>query len=179
MGELVESEEQQGINEINYLKLAYSAAERFSDDPATKNGAALVTLEGIIITGANSLPDYVEKRPERLERPRKYRFIEHAERNVIYRAWQRGLSTKGATLYVPWYACCDCARTIIYARIKRVIGHKAVFDKADVRAQTDPTWKESVSDGLQMLTEAGIEIQLYDGPIGGVRNLFDGQYWEP
>jgi hypothetical protein len=54
-----------------------------------------------------------------------------------------------------------------------------VFDKAEVRSQTDPTWKESVDDGLEMLREAGIETELYDGPIGGVRNLFNGQYWEP
>lgn len=179
MGGRVESEQENGINEANWLKLAYAAAERFSDDPATKNGAVLVTRDGIVVSAANSLPDKIEKLPERLERPRKYRFIEHAERHAIFRATQRGLDIRRATLYVPWYACCDCARAIVYAGIKRVVGHKAVFDKAAVRAQTDPTWKESVEDGLTILREAGIETELYDGPIGGVRNLFDGLYWEP
>jgi hypothetical protein len=35
----------------------------------------------------------------------------------------RGVSTHGATLYGPWFACRECARATIFGGIKEVVGH--------------------------------------------------------
>ena len=158
----------------NYLRLAYRSAAALSDDPSTFNGAVLVTANGAqAITGANHFPKGVLKKPERLERPKKYAFMEHAERDVILKAAREGICTEGATLYVPWYACADCARAIIGAGIIRVVGHKQMFDKTPER------WRASIEDGDAMLDDAGITREQYDGPISGVRVLFDSEWWTP
>ncbi len=46
----------------------------------------------------------------RFERPIKYMFFEHAERNAIFTAARHGIRTEGATLYVQALPCVDCAR---------------------------------------------------------------------
>jgi dCMP deaminase len=159
--------------ECDLLRNAYRIADIYSDDPHTKNGAVLVNRHGEVIgSGANSLPIGVETR-DRLARPKKYSFIEHAERNAIFAACRQGECTAGGTLYCPWFACADCARAIIQAGIRLVIGHKQMFDRADGR------WCESIAYGNEMLREAAVETRLYDGKIGGVTNLFNGERWEP
>ncbi len=153
------------------LRTAYLIAEFYSEDPCTKNGAVLVSEDGRpIANAANSFPTGV--RP-RLERPEKYAFIEHAERNAIFAAASKGEATVGGTLYCPWYACADCARAIIQAGIVRVIGHKQMFDR------TPEHWKESIAYGNDMFREAGIETLQYDGPIGGCTALINGEGWKP
>lgn len=156
------------------LRLAYQYASENSLDTSTHNGSVLVTPIGQRVLGTNRLPPGVRPNDRRLnQRPDKYAYMEHAERWAIYEAARQGISTDGATLYVPWYACADCARAIIVAGIKRVIGHKAMFDKTPER------WRESIAIGDEMLDEAGVIRDIYDGPIGGVRVLFNGEYWEP
>ena len=46
----------------------------------------------------------------RFERPVKYMYFEHAERNAIFTAARHGIRTEGATLYVQALPCVDCAR---------------------------------------------------------------------
>ena len=126
-----------------------------------------------MLARANQIPYGIKVIPTRLIRPTKYTYIEHAERNVIYAAAHEGISTLGATLYVPWFACDSCGRAIITSGISRVIGHKAMFDKTPER------WKKSIEDAFQMFEEAGVEMLLYDGKIGDVEARFDGADWEP
>jgi deoxycytidylate deaminase len=88
------------------LKLAYEVAAEKSTDPSTQNGAVLVGLpcsewthevndQGQLeyvqrkpcrefIASANFFPQGVQESEERWTRPLKYKFVEHAERNVIY-----------------------------------------------------------------------------------------------
>lgn len=157
----------------DFLSLAYLTARRESDDTSTQVGAVLATVTGHLICGANSFPSGVRGTPERRERPAKITFMEHAERNVIFEAANIGIKTVGATLYAPWFSCAECARAIIAAGIIRVVGHKQIFDKTTER------WRKSIEDGNTMLDEAGVQREYYNGPIGGVRVLFDGEYWEP
>jgi dCMP deaminase len=157
-----------------YLATAYKLAAKYSDDPRTQTGAVLVLDDVVIGTGVNSLPIGVEITPARLERPKKYQYMEHAERNAIFHAIRSGFCTNGATLYCPWFACCDCARAIIQAGVRKVVGHKQIFDKAGVGP-----WTESISAGNDMFAEAGVETELYDGPIAGLSILFNGEQWTP
>lgn len=159
--------------DIELLRSAYIHAAR-SDDPDTHNGAVLVNPEGLVIaTGCTRFPRGVDKLRVRYVRPTKYRYIEHAERNVIHVAARAGRSTEGATMYCPWFACHDCARAICEAGIVRVVGHKPMLD------QTTARWKDSVDAGFAMMREAGVEIDLYDGRIGGVSHKFNNEIWYP
>ena len=52
----------------------------------------------------------VQDLTDRFERPMKYLYFEHAERNAIFTAARHGIRTEGATLYVQALPCVDCAR---------------------------------------------------------------------
>ena len=162
-----------------YLLAAYEAAKN-SPDPSTQNGACIPIVlnyddpQGeLLITACNEFPPSVLNKPERLDRPLKYNFIEHAERNVIFKTAREGFSTRNTTMYVPWFACSDCARAIICSGVKRVVGHKQMMDKTPVR------WRESIDIALIMLEEAGIKAELYDGVLNGPELLFNGEIWRP
>ena len=73
-------------------------------------------------TGYNSFPRGIrDDVPERLERPAKYLWIEHAERNAICNAARAGTATEGCTIYVEIMPCMDCARAIVQAGICEVV----------------------------------------------------------
>jgi dCMP deaminase len=155
------------MNETDYLREACRYAAERSDDPSTQNGAVLVSGTQLIYA-ANRFPTGVAVTGERLERPLKYSFMEHAERGVIYAAAAAGVPTAGATLYCPWFACADCARAIICAGIREVVGLSLPMDD-----QAAKRWAENVEKGLSMLTEAGV-IQRWMTCEMGVTLLRDG-----
>jgi len=79
-------------------------------------------------------PSRVEsgRRPERLERPAKYLWLEHAERNAICNAARAGTATEACTIYVEIMPCMDCARAIVQAASRRwwfLSAHDAVFQR--------------------------------------------------
>ena len=106
--------------DVYFMNIA-QAVKLASKDQHTKIGAVIVGTEGeIISTGYNSLPrgmnDFVG---ERYDRPEKYNWMEHAERNAIYNAARVGVSTIGATMYMTCgLSCVDCARAIVQSGIK-------------------------------------------------------------
>jgi dCMP deaminase len=155
-----------------YLRAAYKLAATHSDDPRTQIGALLVLNDHIIGAGVNQFPAMVNVTTERLAAPLKYSFMEHAERNAIFNA--RGIDTRGATMYCPFFACTDCARAIIQAKIWRVVGHKQCYDKYPTGS-----WPESIEVANTMLDEAGVKRDYFDGVIGGVEIQFNGETWEP
>lgn len=158
------------MDAVDYLREACQFAASFSGDMHTQNGAVLVPKKGKRVVSANMLPP-IHKYPERLERPLKYLYLEHAERNVIYAAAREGVRTDGATLYCPWFACADCARAIIQAGIRSVVGHSVPRHLTPIR------WQESISAADQMLYEAGVQTHLIGTPLG-VSILFNGQQLE-
>lgn len=162
------------IDSRQLLKEAYRVALK-SPDPSTQNAALLVTDNGTILSAAyNCFPNNVLYTPERLERPLKYKIIEHAERNSIYTAARHGISTSGLTMVCPWAACTDCARGIIQAGIKRLITHKQAGDRSP------DFWRQEIDIANQMLSEAGVEILSFDGEVGFTKTvLHSGQRWSP
>jgi dCMP deaminase len=105
-----------------YLAVCRSVALR-SKDPHTQIGCVIVgPAHEIRSTGYNSFPrginDHVS---ERLRRPEKYLWFEHAERNAIYNAARAGTPLEGCTIYVEVVPCMDCARAIVQAGIVRVV----------------------------------------------------------
>ena len=105
-----------------FLEICRTVSRR-SKDPNTKLGAVVVgPAHEIRATGYNSLVRGIrDDVPERLVRPEKYLWMEHAERNAIYNAARHGVQMQGCTLYVELLPCMDCARAIVQAGIKEVV----------------------------------------------------------
>lgn len=154
----------------HYLIHCYNEANRSSTDPSTQNAACIVPVGqhrelGTIVLGANHFPRGVAETEKRWERPGKYFFVEHAERNAIYEAASMGESTYGATMVSPWAACTSCARAIIQSGIVRLVRHRS--------KEAHAHWNEEIEIGNLMMQEAGIEIVEID-PIAGYKLRRDG-----
>ena len=127
-----------------------------SKDPNTKVGCIIVGPDNEVrSTGYNSFPRGIcDDVPERLERPEKYLWIEHAERNAIYNAARSGICTKGCTIYMQGLPCMDCARSIIQSGIIRI-----VYDKAKWAEWNSVKYNEElINKSLAMLAEGQIDV---------------------
>tara|TARA_B100001939_G_scaffold86954_1_gene74519 strand:+ start:1371 stop:1826 length:456 start_codon:yes stop_codon:yes gene_type:complete len=146
---------------MRWVEYFYNIAEQVkekSKDNRTKIGAVIVGKDKeIVSTGYNSFPRGIDDwKPERQQRPEKYYWFEHAERNAIYNAARIGVSTKGCTMYLTCgMVCADCARAIINAGIVRI------FLKRGGGAKSDK-WIESAARSEMMFEEAGVSVQYYD-----------------
>jgi dCMP deaminase len=105
-----------------YLDICKVVACR-SKDPNTQIGCVIVgPNHEIRSTGYNSFPRGIrDDVPERLVRPAKYLWIEHAERNAICNAARAGTATESCTVYVDIMPCMDCARAVVQAGITEVV----------------------------------------------------------
>ena len=133
----------------------------WSKDPSRKIGAVAVGHNGEVLSqGYNGFPRDIEDFPERYnDRPTKYKYVVHAEMNVIYNSSWNGVSLAGSTLYVYGLpVCSDCAKGIIQVGIERVVMVDQVIPD---------DWKNSASLTFEMFDEAGIVyefVDLDDGP---------------
>lgn len=161
------------MNYEQLMRRAYEVAQN-SPDPSTQNSALLVNSDGdILMEDINRFPDGVQYKPERWERPLKYKIIEHAERNVIYSCAYLGVATKGLIMVSPWAACSDCARAIIQAKLTKLVTHKQACDRSP------KFWRDEIDIAFTMLNEAGVEIQLLDCTFGDIEIRHSGEIWKP
>lgn len=121
----------------------------FSGDTSTKCGAVIVDERNVLLSvGWNDLPRGVIEQKNRRERPAKYKWTEHAERNAIFNAAAKGIECQGATMYLNWYPCADCARAIIQAGISKIVC-------------VEPDWyDERWGDDFDMVREMFIEVGM-------------------
>jgi dCMP deaminase len=138
-----------------FLEICRVVASR-SKDPATQIGCVIVgPAHEIRSTGYNSLPRRVrDDVPERLERPAKYLWIEHAERNAIYNAARAGTATEHCTLYAELTPCMDCARAIVQAGIVAV-----VLDEERVAQYSSEQYNPHFAHVRQLFDEAGVSLR--------------------
>jgi dCMP deaminase len=108
---------------------------------------------------ARGVRDSVEEVPERYERPAKYKWTEHAERNAIYYAAKVGIPLAGCTLYVDWHPCSECARGIINSGISKVVidGDSNSHNNQELRER----WKEDHQIAATMFEEAGVPVIVF------------------
>jgi dCMP deaminase len=128
-----------------------------SKDTSTQIGAVIVGPDNEIrSTGYNSFPKGLnDDLEERQERPEKYYWIEHAERNALYNAAKIGVSTKDCTMYLNCgIPCCDCARGIINSGIKQIY-----ICEADITKSSH--WLEHSKRSKIMLSEADVNLIYY------------------
>jgi dCMP deaminase len=129
-----------------------------SKDRYTQIGAVVVGSDNqIVSTGYNSFPrginDIIDARQER---PEKYYWFEHAERNSLYNAALIGVSTKGCTMYLTCgIPCSDCARGIINSGIKKIVCER-------VGGAVGNLWDEHAKRSIEMFNEAGVKIEYYE-----------------
>lgn len=133
----------------------------WSADRSVGVGCVFVRDHAVLVTGFNSFPRGVRDLDERFERPEKYLWTEHAERNAIYSAARQGISLASTTAYLNWFPCIDCARALIQVGVRRLVARQP--DVADSR------WGTQFQAALDMLAEVGVEVCWVDGPNGDQR----------
>lgn len=124
----------------------------WSKDRSRGVGAIIVDSSNRVLSiGYNGFPqgadDTVE---ERHERPEKYLWTEHAEKNAIFSAARNGVAIKDSTMYLMWFPCIDCARAIIQSGITTLVC-------------TEPDWTEEryhFTKSKQMMEECGVSIRF-------------------
>jgi dCMP deaminase len=129
-----------------------------SKDRYTQIGAVVVGSDNqIVSTGYNSFPRGIDDSvDERQERPEKYYWFEHAERNSLYNAALIGVSTKGCTMYLTCgIPCSDCARGIINSGISKIVCER-------VGGAVGNLWDEHAKRSIEMFNEAGVKIDYYE-----------------
>jgi len=143
------------------MRAAYLQAAT-SPDVSTQNGAVLVAWDGSVVFGCNSLPMGVSPTEARLQGSAKYDWTVHAEHAVLLHAASQGVSTFGATVYAPWFACVRCAVSMIHSGVTRVVGHASYHHAA---ASLNSKWNDSIEMGIDALQEAGVVTEWLEGPI--------------
>ena len=118
----------------------------WSKDPSTKLGSVIVDdKKRIVSVGYNGFPRGVEDFEERYEdRPTKYLFVAHAERNALDNA---PMMVDNCTMYVTLLPCNECAKSIIQKGITKVVTYRPT--REDVF-----NWNIT----LTMFKEAGVDV---------------------
>jgi dCMP deaminase len=139
-----------------YLQLAETVAG-WSKDPSRKIGCVAVNDKGQILSvGYNGFPRGINDDPVRLNnRNEKYKFVVHAEKNMIYNATHNGVSLDGSTVYVSGLpVCSECAKGLIQVGVKKVI----MDDATNIRNN----WAESWELTRSLFDEARIEYKILE-----------------
>lgn len=129
-----------------------------SKDRNTQIGAVIVGEDNeILSTGYNSFPRGLDDElNERQERPEKYFWFEHAERNAIYNAARVGTPLKNSTIYLTsGLPCMDCARGIVNSGIKKV------YCKQVCTTNNKEMWEDQQKRSMILLNECGVEVEFY------------------
>lgn len=131
-----------------------SHVANWSKDRSTGVGA-IITKDNIILSvGYNGFPrganDDVESRHQR---PAKYKYTEHAERNAIYNAARKGISLDHSKLYIDWFPCVDCCRAIIQSGIEEI-----VCKQPDLN---DERWGSDFIISLELFKECKVKITYH------------------
>lgn len=136
---------------VKFVDIAKAVAQ-LSKDRSTKVGAIAIGPNGDVrAMGYNGMPRGVDDDVDaRHQRPEKYFWFEHAERNLIFNAARVGVPLEGCTLIVSGlYPCMDCARAIVQSGIKEVISPAA---------NPDPKWAEHYVRTSALFEETGIVV---------------------
>ncbi len=160
------------INWDNYfMSMVYLVAMK-SKDKNTHIGSVIVGPDNEIkSTGYNSFVRRLDDSVlERQEKPEKYYWFEHAERNAIYNATLIGTSLKGCKMYTNGVPCMDCGRGIVQSGIEEVIVDKVWSQNNGER------WAEHGKRTIQMFEETGVKLRYWEGKILNIEKFRRGEY---
>jgi len=109
----------------------------------------------ILSTGYNGLPHGIDDDVEqRHERPEKYDWFEHAERNAIFNAARTGTALEGSVVYTSLFPCAACARAIIQVGANTLVAPTPDLD--------DAQWGHKFKTSTFMLQEACVTLRLLE-----------------
>jgi deoxycytidylate deaminase len=74
-------------------------------------------------------------------------------------------------MYAPWFSCTDCARGIILAGVRQVVG------LVRLREATPERWRHNLDTADRMLMAAGVGLRWVNDSVG-VTIIFDGRAME-
>lgn len=140
---------------IKKMQFADKIASR-SKDPSTKVGANFKSISNGIPThpisfGYNGMPRGLDdNHPERNERPEKYLWYEHAERNAIYNAARPMLQDK--IIFISNFPNMESARGIVSTGISDVVTGLEGYDPENLMHQRV----------IQLFKETGVKLDLLD-----------------
>ncbi len=118
----------------------------WSKDPSTKLGSVIVDdKKRVVSIGYNGFPRGVDDRHDRYDdRPTKYLFVAHAERNALDNA---PMMVDNCTMYVTLLPCNECAKSIIQKGITTVVTY---------RPEREDVFNWNIT--LAMFNEAGVNV---------------------
>ena len=156
-----------------FMNMAYLVAMK-SKDRGTHVGAIIVGPDNEVRSvGYNSFPRGInDDILERQERPEKYHWFAHAERNAIANAARVGIPLKGCILYTNGIPCNDCAFAIINAGITEVVVDK-LWDN-----NNSTKWADHAGRTKIMFEEASIILRRWEGELINIERLKGGQKLE-
>jgi dCMP deaminase len=109
----------------------------------------------MVATGYNGFPTSLSDDLERyLDRDFKLSVVIHAEKNALFNAAKNGTPTEGATIYVTWPPCTQCASALIQAGISEVV--------CPDPKHSPERWAANFLLANELLQEAGVKV-LYFG----------------
>lgn len=154
-----------------FFRHVYLIASK-SKDYYTKIGGILVKNNRIISEGYNGICSNInDSIIERNERPEKYFWYEHAERNCIFSAARLGCSTENSILYTNSIPCADCTRAIIQSGIIEIIVHKQWMDHEYTFKRNK--WDESTTRSKIMISESNLKFRIFN-KILNINAFLDG-----
>ena len=126
-----------------------------SKDKHTQCGCIIVSQDNRPLSqGYNSLPSGAnDDVPERYQRPTKYLYQVHSERNGVYSAARHGIALDGSKIYVTGLPCMDCAQAIIQAGIREVI-----YDGERQARWNSPLYQDG-DRVRELLEECGVHVR--------------------
>ncbi len=139
-----------------FMEMATLVASK-SKDRSTKVGCVIVGPNNEVrSTGYNGFCRGVDdENDDRHERPEKYLWTEHAERNAIFNAARNGIRMEDCTAYTTMFPCADCARSFIQSGIRRIVTRP-------IRQNTKiPT--HSYTTSMKMMNEVGMYVDMIYG----------------
>ena len=147
------------VKAMKYMEVA-RAVSKFSKDESTKVGAVILGKDSLEIRslGYNGAPRgcSADEDAKRMERPEKYFWMEHAERNAIYNAARVGVPLEGSAILITHPPCMDCARALVQVGIKEVYWVKPT-------PEFGARWLEHKYRVIKLFNECGInfdEVEL-------------------
>jgi len=157
-----------------FMRHVYLIASK-SKDSSSKIGAVIVRDNAIISEGYNGLPRGVNDDVSvRGDKPEKYYWYEHAERNSIFHCARNGIATKDTTLYSMGCPCSDCTRAIIQSGIKEVVIHSQ-WEDIGFNNSVDK-WSESTARSADMFMESSVSVKVFDKVLG-VKTMVSGKIY--
>jgi dCMP deaminase len=128
----------------------------WSKDRSRKVGCVIVGPDREVrAIGYNGFPRGIDDAAsDRHERPTKYLWTEHAERNAIFQAARIGTPLDGCTMYLSWFPCMACTRAIVQVGIVRLVAVQP--DTLDLK------WGEEFAAALSLLKEAGVRVDYIE-----------------